>query len=87
MVSEEVLKTFTGDKFLFNTYWTKEIPAMSFISSLVTNKVQPHLFSNYTPPPCLPSSTTPPSPSGKPSWAAVQLLDISLELLSQGAPT
>ena len=49
MVLEEVLKTYTGNTLLFNTSWTKEIPAVSFISSLVTNKVKPRLFSNYSP--------------------------------------
>ena len=48
MVLEEVLKTYASDTMVFNTSWTKETPVVSFVSSLVTIKMQPHLFSNYT---------------------------------------
>ena len=59
MLEEEVLKTFASDTMIFNTSSTKEIPAMSFVSSLLIIMMQPHLFSNYT---HHPSSSKPPFP-------------------------
>jgi len=46
-ILEEVIKNYTGDSLLFNTSWSPGVPAIAMISSMVTNSLQPHLFSNY----------------------------------------
>ena len=46
-ILEEVLRNYAGDSLLFNSSWSPGVPAIAMVSSIVTNTIQPHIFSNY----------------------------------------